>query len=96
MSVPQVFTSFTKPIQFLCQCKGFPIIIYLDDILVLVHSKCTGRMAYSFLCSLFVMNHVLTLSKSDIFLTQDFLFLGLCWDTLGMCVSLSGNLNKIQ
>ena len=38
-TAPRVFTSLTKPILFLCHCKGLHIVIYLDDILVLVCSK---------------------------------------------------------
>ena len=35
----QIFTALTKPVLFLCHCKGFHIVIYLDNILVLVCSK---------------------------------------------------------
>ena len=35
-TAPRVFTALTKPILFLCHHKGFCIVIYLDDILVLV------------------------------------------------------------
>ena len=49
-----VFTAIAKPILFLCHCKGFCIVIYLDDILVLVHSKWAGKGTHSFLCSLLV------------------------------------------
>ena len=37
-TAPRVFTSLTKPILFLCHHKGLHIVIYLDDILVLVRS----------------------------------------------------------
>ena len=47
-TAPWVFTALTKPILFLCHHKGFCIVIYLDDILVLVHSKWAGRRACSF------------------------------------------------
>ena len=50
----RVFTALTKPILFLCHCKGFHFVIYLDDILVLVCSKQEGKRAHSFLCSLLV------------------------------------------
>ena len=53
-TAPRVFTALTKPILFLCHHKGFRIVIYLDDILVLVHSKQAGKMAHSYLCSLLV------------------------------------------
>ena len=57
-----------------------------------------GRREHSFLCSLIVclVLHI-NFSKSDLHLTQCFLFLGLCWDTVEMCVSVpSDKLNKIQ
>ena len=40
---PRVFMSLTKPILFLCHHKGLHIVIYLDDILVLIHSKWVGK-----------------------------------------------------
>ena len=42
---PRVFTALTKPILLLCQCKGFCIVVYLDDVLVLVHSNWVGKRA---------------------------------------------------
>ena len=48
------YTALTKPILFHCHHKGFQIVVYLDDILVLVHYKWTGKRAYSFSCSLLV------------------------------------------
>ena len=53
-TAPRVFTSLTKPILFLCHCKGLHIVIYLDDILVLVCSKWAGKRACLFLHSLLV------------------------------------------
>ena len=38
-TAPRVFMTLTKPILFLCLHKGFNIVTYLDDILVLVCSK---------------------------------------------------------
>ena len=48
VTAPQVFTALTKPILFLCHHMGFGIVIYLDDILVLVDSKWAGRRGHSF------------------------------------------------
>ena len=53
-TAPRVFTYLTKPVLFLCCCKGLHIVIYLDDILVLVHSKQVGKRVYLFLCSMLV------------------------------------------
>ena len=88
-TAPRVFTSLTKPILFLCHCKGLHIVIYLDDILVLVRSKWAGKWAHLFLCSLLVhLGLHINFSKSDLHLSQSFTFLGLCWDTVHMLVSL--------
>ena len=94
---PSSFHFLTKPILFFCQCKGFHV-IYLNDILVLVHSKCAGWRACSFLCSTLVhLGLCINSSKSDLCLTQHFCFLGLCQDIVEMCVSLpSDKLNEIQ
>ena len=88
-TAPRVFISLTKPILFLCHHKGLHIVIYLDDILVLVCSKWVGKRACSFLCSLFVcLGLHINFSKSDLCLSQSFTFWGLCWDTVCMSVSL--------
>ena len=50
----RVFTLLTKPILFLCCYKGLCIVIYLDDILVLIHSKWVDKRACLFLCSFLV------------------------------------------
>ena len=86
---PRVFTVLTKPISFLCHCKGFHIVIYLGDILILVSSKWSCKRAHSFLCSLLVcLGLHINFSKSDLCLTQTFCFIGLCWDTGHMSLSL--------
>ena len=87
-TAPWVFTALTKPILVLCYCKGFCIVIYLDDIMVLVWSKWAGKRAHSFLCSLLVrLGLHINFFNSDLCLTQAFCFLGLCWDTVHMSVS---------
>ena len=95
---PRIFTVLTKPILFLCHYKGFHIVIYLDGILVLVCSKQAGKRAHLFLCSLLVQFELhINFSKSDLCLIQTFCFLGLCWDTVHMSVSLPpDNLTDIQ
>ena len=88
-TAPRIFTSLTKPILFLCHCKGLHVVIYLDDILVLVCSKQAGKRASLFLCSFFVhLGLHIKFSKLDLCLSQSFTFLGMCWDTVHMLVSL--------
>ena len=75
--------------MFLCHCKGLHIVIYLNDILVLVCSKQVGKWAHLFLCSFLVhLGLHINFLKSDLCLSQTFTFLGLCWDTVPMSVSL--------
>ena len=88
-TAPRVFTSLMKPILFLCHCKGLHIVIYFDDILVLICSKWAGKRAHFFLCSLLVcLGLHINFSKSDLHLSQSFTILELCWDTVPMSVSL--------
>ena len=88
-TAPRVIVSLTKPILFLCHHRCLHIVIYMDDILVLVCSKQAGKRACLFLCSLLVcLGLHINLSKSDLHLSQTFCFLGLCWDTVHMSVSL--------
>ena len=84
-TVPRVFTSLSKPILFLCHCKGLHIVIYLDDILVLVHSTQAGKRPRLFLCSFLVrLGLHINFSKSDLCLSQSFTFWG-CVGILSTC-----------
>ena len=88
-TAPRVFSSLMKSILFPCHHTGLHIIIYLDDILVLIHSKWVGKRACLFLCSLLVhLGLHINFSKSALWLSQSFTFLGLCWNTVCMSVSL--------
>ena len=78
VTVPRVFTALAKPILFLCHCKGFSVVIYLDNILVLVCCELAGKSAVSFLCSLLVHLELhINFSKSELCHTQT--FLGYVW-----------------
>ena len=77
---PRVFNSLNKPILFLCCNKGFHVITYLDDILVLTHSKHVAKRVQTLLvCPGLCINF----SKSE----QKIFFFGLCWDTVDMSLS---------
>ena len=57
------------------QWKGFHVIIYLDDMLILTHSKCAGKRAQIFLYSWLVgLGIYINVSKSELHLSN-FLFL---------------------
>ena len=67
----RVLTALTKPILFLFHHKGFCIVIYLDDILVLVCSKWAGKRGLLILCYLLVCLELhINFSMSDLQLTQ--------------------------
>ena len=65
---------------------------------VLICSKQEDKRACLFLCSLLVhLGLHINFSRSDLHLSQSFTFLGLCWDTVCMSVSLPpGKLAEIQ
>ena len=87
---PGIFTALTKPILFLCHCKGFNIVIYLVDILVLFFSRWASKRVHLILCPFLVyLGLHINFSKSDLCLIQTFCFLGLCWDALHKSISSS-------
>ena len=47
-TAPRGFMALTKPVLFLCHHKGFCIVIYLDNILVLICSKQADKRACFF------------------------------------------------
>ena len=49
-TAPRVFRSPTSPKLFLCSHKGLHVIVCLDDILVLTHSKHADKRTQTFLC----------------------------------------------
>ena len=80
-TAPKVFTSLMKPILFLCHHQGLCIVIYLDDILVLICSKQVGKRAHLFLCSLLVhLGLYINFSNSYLCLSQSLL----SWDYVGI------------
>ena len=86
-AAPRVFTALTKPVLFLCHHKGFCIVIFLGDILVLVCSKWAGKRAPSFWVSLLICFGLhINFSKSDLHLTQTSCFLEVM---LGYCPYVS-------
>ena len=73
-TAPRVFTALTKSILFVCHHKGFSVLIYLDDILVLIHSKWTGKRAQTFQFFIGCLELHINFSKCDLSLTQIFCF----------------------
>ena len=82
--------AFTKPILFLCYHKGFCIVIYLDDILVLVCSKHASKRAHLFLCPyFFILDYILIFPSLTFPSLRIFVFVfGLFLDPDHMSVSL--------
>ena len=62
--------------------QGFHIAIYLDDILVLVHSKLEGNLGR------FTLDYILIFPSLTFILLRLFVFFQLCWDTIHMVASL--------
>ena len=87
-TAPRIFTSLTKPILFLWHHKGLHIVIYLDDILVLVCSKWAGKRDTCFCVPCWSILVYTSIFPSRTFASQSLTFLGLCWDTVHMSVSL--------
>ena len=87
-TTPRVFTALTKPTLYLCHSKGVYTVIYLDDILVLVHSKWAGNRAHSFLCFTSLPWITYNLQSLSFASLRLFVFWRLCWDTVHMLVPL--------
>ena len=86
LQVLRIFTSFTKPLLFLSQCKGFNIFIYLHDILAVILCMPAGKRAYPF-CAPYCLAWAAK-PNSERCPTQRFCFLVLFWDSVDMFVSL--------
>ena len=88
-TAPGIFTSLTKPILFLFKYKGFHVKIYLDDILVLTHSKHADKRAWIPLCSwLAYLGLVNNFSSSELHLTWHFIcghYVGIQWTCQCLC-----------
>ena len=87
-SSPQVFTDITRPLKFF-RIRGIRVIFYLDDILVLASSETLVCQHRDFVLKLlqdagFKRNP----RKYRLTPSQNFLYLGLEWNTLRMQVSL--------
>ena len=88
----RVFTALTKPILFLCSWKGFHISIFLDDVIVLIPSKCAGREHKPFCAPVLVcLGLHINYDKSELHLSQNFCFPGCHWDTVDMSLSLASD-----
>lgn len=88
-TAPFIFTKVTRLIASFLRSKGIRIIFYLDDILVIGGSKeeCLSHLQLAiqtFQGAGFVINW----KKSSLIPSQNFLFLGLWWNTTRKSVSL--------
>lgn len=88
-SAPWVFTKLTRPISLFCRQLGMHIIFYLDDTIIMARSREALILPHELLISLFpCLGLKVNLAKSDLVPSQDFIFLGLLWDTISVSVSL--------
>lgn len=81
-SVPRTFTKLTRPITLFCRCLGVCVIFYLDDSIIMAHSRQTLIHHRKLVLSLLRrLGFLINLKKSDLHPAQEFTFLGLHWDT---------------
>lgn len=78
-----MFTKLTHPIAHFCWHLGIRIIFYLDDSIIMAHSRQTLVQHRDLVLSLLQhLGLLVNLSKLDLSPSQNFPFLGLVWDTL--------------
>lgn len=88
-SAPQVFTKLTCPVTLFCHHLGIRIIFYLDDSLIMARSRQVLFQHWELALSLRKrLGFLVSLQESDLHPSQQFMFLGLCWDTETGAVSL--------
>ena len=89
---PRIFTKLCKLIVAILRGKGFLIIIYLDDILLIGKSfrDCQDALWETF-SMLVKLGFVINLKKATLIPTQILEFLGFILNTLRMKITLPGN-----
>ena len=86
---PRTFTRVTKPIVQHLRSDGIRLVFYLDDVLILASSRLkTEAHARQTVNLLERLGFTLNWDKSSLEPAQQFTYLGLCWDTRSMAVSL--------
>jgi hypothetical protein len=95
---PGVFTKLLKPIVSFLRQRGVRLVIYLDDILIIGHSKESAEEAVCQVFHLFVsLGFVIHEEKSIMVPTQSLEYIGLGIDTISMTFSLpSKKLDKLK
>ena len=86
---PRIFTRVTKFVQSFLRKQGIPVIMYIDDLLVLGNnfSECEAhvKIVVGLLRKLgFLLNE----KKCQLVPSQEFVYLGFIWDTVSWNVSL--------
>ena len=88
-SAPQTFTKLMKPVVSTLRKLGFRLILYLDDMLMMAHSKEEARKglaaAMELLCSL---GFIINVKKSVFTPARTIAFLGFSLDSASMTISL--------
>ena len=88
-SAPQTFTKLMKPVVSTLRKLGFRLILYLDDMLMMAHSKEEARKglaaAMELLCSL---GFIINVKKSVFTPARTIEFLGFTLDSASMTISL--------
>lgn len=86
---PGVFTKLLKPIASFLRQRGLRLVVYLDDILVVSHSKESAQEAVKQVTALFIsLGFVIHEEKSVMVPTQSLEYIGLVIDTAALTFSL--------
>ena len=97
-SAPRVFTKIMKPVVGLLRQMGIRLVIYLDDILIMHHSKEELLQVVPLICQLFkALGLVVILEKSQMVPKQEMEFLGFWVNSTSLQLALlAERMRKIQ
>ena len=92
---PLCFTKVTKPVVQHLRVRGYRIVFYLDDVLLLSNSRySTDRKKKQTIALLQDLGFTLNTEKSSLVPSQTFTYLGLQWNTRDLSVRLPDD--KVQ
>lgn len=86
---PRTFVRVTKPVLHLLRTEGIQVVAYLDDFLVVAPSPTqAARDARRTVALLKDLGFSISWEKTNLSPSQEFTYLGLCWNTKDLTVSL--------
>ena len=87
-SAPGIFHRLTQAVRRMMQRRGFVVIVYLDDFLVVAETKEECQEAYDTLCSLLLTLGFQLSNNKLVPPCQQLIFLGVLFNTLNLTLSL--------